>query len=188
MRRTALALASAALLLSVAACGSSDGQAGSGSSAKAVDAGPHNAADATFAQEMVPHHRQAVAMVEMTKGHDLDPEVQRIVDAIGSTQSGEIDQMVGWLKGWGEKVPAEDSPMRMQGMLSSDELDQLRETGDPAFQGLWLSRMVGHHQGAIPMAQTEIDDGENPKAIRLAREIIETQKAELDEMAGLIGQ
>lgn len=190
--RTASAVAALALLLTAAGCGGGD-DSGSASPAETkasqqAEGSPHDDADVTFAQEMVPHHRQAVAMTKLTEGHDLDPQVQDLVDGIATTQSGEIDRMTGWLKGWDEKVPAEDSDMRMQGMLTDDQLTELGDTADPAFQRLWLTRMIGHHRGAIPMAQTELDEGKNPAARALAREIIKTQKAELYEMGGLLGQ
>jgi hypothetical protein len=45
--------------------------------------------------------------------------------------------------------------------------------------------MVKHHEGAVEMAETEIADGENPDAIKLAETIIATQQQEITVMKDL---
>lgn len=174
--RAVAGLLGSALLLGTAACGS-DGPAESASSSRsqgevrasqAADDTAHNDADVRFAQEMAPHHGQAVEMVALTEGHDLDPDVRALADGIGGGQGREIDLMTGWLQGWGEEVPAAGADMAMEGMLSDDEMDQLRTAEDPAFQRLWLTQMTQHHRGAIPMAETELADGKFPVALDLA--------------------
>jgi len=47
--------------------------------------------------------------------------------------------------------------------------------------------MMEHHQGAIDMAQTEIDDGEFADAVSLAKSIVSTQQAEIDQIKQLLG-
>lgn len=177
--------------LALAGCGGSDFSApevsAAASASASAPAGPHNAADVTFAQQMVPHHEQALEMVKLTAGHDLDPVVRSLADGIERSQSTEVATMSGWLEGWGETVPTAMSEP-MNGMLSSDQMGKLRSTtDDQTFQAIWLTFMVQHHQGAIPMAQTEISDGSNPQAIALAREIVRTQEKELATMSPLTG-
>ena len=46
--------------------------------------------------------------------------------------------------------------------------------------------MIAHHEGAIEMAQTELKDGRNPAALKLAQEIIDTQQAEIKQMQALL--
>ena len=196
MRRLG-ALLAGATLLAAAGCGGagSEGTGGSRSAdevraSQQAEAGSHDDVDVTFAQDMVPHHRQALEMVAIAKDKQgLDPDVADLVAQIEDAQGPEVARMTGWLQGWGEKVPSEGSDhMAMQGMLSGDELDQLRDTDGPAFQRLWLQSMVQHHQGAIPMAQREIAGGRSTAAIALAREIVRTQRAEIDQMTALVGQ
>lgn len=43
-----------------------------------------------------------------------------------------------------------------------------------------------HHEGAVEMAQTQVDEGKNPEAITLAQPIIDAQKAEIDQMRGIL--
>jgi uncharacterized protein (DUF305 family) len=55
-------------------------------------------------------------------------------------------------------------------------------------QRLFLERMIRHHQGAIKMAQAEIASGKNPNAITLAKNIAESQQAEVDTMTELLNK
>jgi uncharacterized protein (DUF305 family) len=47
--------------------------------------------------------------------------------------------------------------------------------------------MIGHHQGAIEMAKAEIANGENVDATRLAKNIVNTQEAEIGQMKQMLG-
>jgi len=60
---------------------------------------------ATFAQDMIPHHAQAIVMSTMAKKQARDPELRQLAADIQAAQEPEIEQMSGWLKAWGEDVP-----------------------------------------------------------------------------------
>jgi uncharacterized protein (DUF305 family) len=46
--------------------------------------------------------------------------------------------------------------------------------------------MIKHHEGAITMAKTEVSEGTNPEAKKLAQDIITAQAAEITTMKGLL--
>jgi len=50
---------------------------------------------------------------------------------------------------------------------------------------LFLNGMIKHHMGAITMAETELKEGANPVAKKLAQAIIDAQQAEIIEMKKL---
>jgi uncharacterized protein (DUF305 family) len=50
----------------------------------------------------------------------------------------------------------------------------------------FASLMVPHHQGAVQMAEVELQFGSDPRLRRLAQEIIVTQQSEIDVMRGVI--
>jgi uncharacterized protein (DUF305 family) len=68
----------------------------------AAVAAAHNQSDVTFAQQMIPHHRQAIEMSDMILAKpDIDPRVVDLAKQIKAAQGPEIEQMQGWLSQWG---------------------------------------------------------------------------------------
>jgi len=62
----------------------------------------------------------------------------------------------------------------------------LKSATGSAFDRMWLQMMVKHHQGALDMAKTALDQGANPEAKKLARSIIDSQSAEIAEMNSIL--
>jgi uncharacterized protein (DUF305 family) len=52
---------------------------------------------------------------------------------------------------------------------------------------LFLEQMIAHHEGAVSMAQAQIENGRHEGAVEMARAIVETQTAEIETMRGLLG-
>jgi uncharacterized protein (DUF305 family) len=186
--------------LALAGCASgadtaAPGSTGSESSAAATQ-GTNNDADITFAQGMIPHHRQAVEMAELAASRSENPEVLDLATRIGAAQGPEIETMTGWLEAWGADVPAEGGmggmdhggTGGMSGMMTSEQMQGLEEANGAAFDRMFLEMMVEHHRGAVEMAQVELDEGADPAALELAQTIIVTQQAEITEMETLLAQ
>ncbi len=55
-----------------------------------------------FAQQMIPHHQQAIEMSDIVLARKgIDPRVTDLATAIKAAQGPEIKQMQGWLGQWG---------------------------------------------------------------------------------------
>lgn len=147
-------------------------------------AGPHNTADVEFASGMVPHHQQAVGMAAMALRHGGTPDFVKLAKAVKAAQAPEIEQMSGWLVGWGEPVPDASSHTGHTGagMMSQKDLDDLDAMMGSGFEGMWLTLMVKHHQGALDMARAEVAKGRNAEVRKLAQSIITSQTAEIATM------
>ena len=171
---------------SASAAPSSSAAAPSGSSTPA--AGPHNDADVMFASMMIPHHNQAIEMSDILLAKDgVDAGVAALAQKIKAAQGPEVAQMTGWLVGWGEDPSSGGMQHGDDGMMSQAEMDALKNaTGAEATQ-LFLNGMIKHHTGAIAMARTELKEGANPDAKKLAQAIIDSQEAEIAEMRRLGG-
>lgn len=193
-RRTmALALSIVALTLTfVAGCGTDDAK-------NSTSTAGHNPADVTFATNMIQHHAQALAMVNLTVERPLDPRFRALASRIRDAQAPEIEAMTKWLGDWDESVPAtandrmdhdmstmSEGTADMPGMMSADEMSQLEAAADGAFQRLWLEMMVRHHEGAVEMAKAEKAAGKFMPALDLAASIITSQTTEIDEMKALL--
>jgi uncharacterized protein (DUF305 family) len=74
----------------------------------------------------------------------------------------------------------------MAGMMSPEDMAALQNAQGLEASRLFLTQMIEHHQGAITMAQTEVDSGQNPPAITLARAIIDAQQKEITTMQGIL--
>jgi len=102
MRKTLTAALLAASLLTLAACGNYTN----------TDPGAaHNEADVTFAQQMIPHHQQAVEMARLAQTRAGDREVQDLAADIEAAQDPEIETMTGWLDSWGRRWRAATCPV-----------------------------------------------------------------------------
>jgi uncharacterized protein (DUF305 family) len=204
MRTTrALAAISVGLSVLLAGCGDDEPATDSESSSTRTD---HNDADVAFASDMIQHHAQALAMVDLTVERDLDPEVAQLAEDIRAAQGPEIETMTDWLTQWGEPIPAtvrdhvntdegehdmegmeeDDTGMDMPGMMSDEDMAGLEAASDTEFQDMFLTMMIEHHEGAIEMARAEQEDGEYPPAVSMAEEIEAAQTAEIETMQGLL--
>ncbi|MER7051412.1 DUF305 domain-containing protein [Streptomyces sp. NPDC000351] len=204
-RRTALVPATVAAAFVLAACGG-DGDGGTGqqgphsSASASADAGrqAHNAQNVAFAQGMIPHHRQALEMARLAAGRSASAKVEDLAARIEKAQDPEISTMTGWLKAWGEKVPRASEPMPgmddhsthsgMPGMMDGQDMAELEEASGKAFDRMFLTMMVEHHEGAVEMAATQTAKGRYAPAKALAGDIATAQKAEITEMNKLLGR
>jgi len=176
MRRIVLGLLAAVLLT---ACDQGAQQQGSG----AATAAP-NDADVTFAQNMIPHHQQAIDMAKLVDTHTKRPQLRTLADAITVSQGQEITLMQGWLKSWDKPATptgTDHGAMQMPGMMSEADMGQLRLSSHEDFDLAFVDMMAAHHEGAIEMATTELRDGSLPEVKRLAQQIIDAQQAEIDQ-------
>ncbi|MDJ0347320.1 DUF305 domain-containing protein [Streptomyces sp. H10-C2] len=196
----ATAVTSGALLL--AACGGNSGHNGMNMPSPSTSSTPsasasatsaaHNAADATFAKDMIQHHRQAVEMAGLAPSRASSPDVKDLAEKIKKAQGPEITSMSGWLTAWGEDVPMEmpgmDHSGAMPGMMGTAQMDELKKASGKAFDTAFLTMMIGHHQGALTMAGTEKQAGAYAPATQLASGIVTSQTAEIAQMNKLLGK
>lgn len=211
MRRARPALAALVLTLALALTGCGEdadsggnsGDSSSDSSASAIPADAEfNQADVDFATQMIPHHAQALILVDMTRGRTLSKPVARIADDIQAAQAPEIEQMSDWLQAWDQPVPetmrdhlnaeghgdhgSGESGHDMPGMLSDADLAELEKAPAKEFEALWMEAMIAHHEGAVTMAETEIAEGEYADAVAMAEDIKAAQTKEIAAMRKLL--
>lgn len=195
-RLTALVLLVLTLGVGLAACGGShDGDHMDGAAMnEAMGSGSTTMmdADAMFAQMMIPHHEQAVEMADIAlePARGASPQVIALAEQIKAAQDPEIAQMRAWLDEWGvpEMGAMGDHAGHggMEGMLSAEQLQAMRDAQGADFDRLFLEGMVAHHEGAIAMAEDVKANGDDPRVQELADAIIAGQQAEIDEMRGLL--
>jgi uncharacterized protein (DUF305 family) len=126
---------------------------------------PYSDADVQFMAGMIPHHAQAVLIAGWAASHGARPDIQVLCERMVVGQRDEIATMQNWLRDRGEVVPAADAThhrmkmngvehdMLMPGMLSPEELAELDKARGPAWDRLFLTFMIRHHEGALKMVE-----------------------------------
>lgn len=189
IRAAAVAAITLTALIALTGCanttsngGMHDDMPGMGASASAADV---NQTDIQFTMMMIPHHRQAIEMSDVILAKDdIDEQVTALAEQIKAAQGPEIEQMESWLDDWGTGMG--DMGGMGDGMMSPADMQALEgATGDEASR-LFLEQMIEHHQGAIEMAQNEVDNGQNADVLALAQNIITSQTAEIATMEEIL--
>ena len=195
-RAFSVAILAVALVTTAAACSNDDGTTGNsgdtttrGQTATAELPDDVNDADVAFVQGMVPHHEQAIQMSELVIANGDDPTVIALAEQINAAQGPEIDQMNTWLDDWDIDPAGSDGMDGMDGangMMSDDEMDMMSEAMGADLDRMFLETMIRHHQGAIRMAEVELEEGSNADVLALAQGIIDCQQAEIDQMQSML--
>jgi len=175
----------AAVVFAVTGCGG-DESSGDGTSVSASSSSVPF--DRAFIDAMVPHHESAIAMAQEAKQAGLSqPDLVKIADDIIATQQGEIDQMLEWREGWFGAGPR-GSETEALGVLrlSSEEAGMMAHGGDLSsaedVDMTFAEMMIGHHEGAIKMAELASTRGDHDEIRRLAEAIIAAQAREIEIM------
>jgi len=137
--------------------------------------------DVDFVNMMIVHHQGAIDMAttEITSGKDEN--MKTMANNIIKDQQKEIATMKSWLeKNKDKKSTSGDNSKKL--MESMDDMmdHDMKMTGDPDKD--FVSMMIMHHEGAIDMAEVEVDNGTDPQIKKMAQEIINKQEAEIKQM------
>jgi uncharacterized protein (DUF305 family) len=134
-----------------------------GGPAVAVERPAPSAADVHFMSGMIPHHAQAVIIADWAMERAADRRVRVLAERMAVGQADEIALIQDWLRQNNQTVPAADAthhvmdhggmqhPMLMPGMLTDEEMARLDAATGVAFDRLFLTLMIRHHEGAIIM-------------------------------------
>ena len=148
--------------------------------------------DSHFIEQMIPHHEDAILMADLALEKSKRSEIKKLADDIQRSQSAEIEQMKTWHKNWFGKEVSDvfsgmghggNSGMIHMGMMgNTSDLESLKSATD--FDKAFIEEMIPHHQMAVMMAQMLENSTGRPEMKELARNIIEAQTREINEMRG----
>lgn len=158
----------------------------------AMDLGPADASyDLRFIDGMIVHHQGAVVMAQDALEKSQRPEIKKLAEEIITAQNQEIAQMQQWRSAWypdtGDTPMAyhaemghtmEMTPEQKQAMMMSMDLG----AADAEFDLRFINGMIPHHEGAVVMAQDALQKSQRPEMKELAKEIIQAQEREINQM------
>jgi uncharacterized protein (DUF305 family) len=166
--------------------------------------------DVGFAQDMSTHHLQAVTMANWERDHTSEPELRQLAFDVQSTQLEQVGRMKGWLMLWSQPeqalganmawmkqpgghggmamggTPAPESDTLMPGMATNEDLAKLRTLSGKDLDVYFLQLMLRHHQGGAAMAQYAHDHASMAPVRTLARSMLVSQGAEMDQMRQML--
>lgn len=129
-----------------------------------IEGAAYTEADIRFMRGMIHHHAQALQMTALVTERTTSEGFRRMALRMEISQTDEIAMMVSWLRQRGEDVPhvgahgvVHGGSMMMPGMLSAEQMEQLRGARGDEFERLFLELMIQHHQGAITMVHELFD-------------------------------
>lgn len=156
-----------------------------------VPAGASTTMERHFLEQMIPHHEDAVAMAEMALTRAEHPELRQLAETIIRDQTREIEQMRAWYLSWyGVEAPSYGRDDRrgrmgggpMMGGMMDDSADLEILEAAPVFDKEFIEQMIPHHQMGVMMARMVLSRSDRPEIEDLARAIITTQTAEIEQM------
>ncbi|MDT0400950.1 DUF305 domain-containing protein [Streptomyces edwardsiae] len=155
---------------------------------RAEDDSP-NSADVTYARMMIEHHAQALEMTELAPDRAESKKIVKLAERIAAAQGPEIKAMKAWLKSHG-RTERDDGHAHdhatMPGMATQAQLKQLSAADGAAFDQLFLTLMITHHQGAITMSTEVKGEGNNLVMEEMADDVVAQQTSEISRMRNLM--
>lgn len=151
--------------------------------------------DVRFVQDMIPHHAQAVEMAALVEDRTNNEDVVDIAGRIDASQADEIEFMQGWLSERGEDLPEAHShhgthmSHEMMGMATPEQMADLAASNGTAFDELFLTLMVTHHDGAVTMVEDLLEQpgsAYDPVLFEFVNDIVNDQTAEIERMNDLL--
>ncbi|MFD5569069.1 DUF305 domain-containing protein [Streptomyces cadmiisoli] len=142
-----------------------------------------NSADIDYARMMIQHHSQALEMTELAPDRAESSQVKKLAERIEASQGPEIAVMKSWLESHGEGEKGEGHHHGpMPGMATEGQLKNLRAAEGKAFDQLFVTLMITHHEGAITMATDVKSQGNNVRIEEMADDVIAQQTSEITRM------
>ncbi|MEX1655465.1 DUF305 domain-containing protein [Streptomyces pseudovenezuelae] len=146
-----------------------------------------NSADVSYARMMIAHHAQAMELTELAPQRAASVKLKALAERISAAQGPEIDAMRAWLKEYGQSEKSDaHAHARMPGMATEAQLEKLRAAKGKAFDELFLTLMITHHEGAITMATDVKGQGNNIRIEEMADDVVAQQTSEINRMRNML--
>jgi uncharacterized protein (DUF305 family) len=155
----------------------------------------YSPADVQFMHDMIPHHHQALEMAALVAERTNRPELIDVAGRIERSQEDEIAFMQQWLRERGEHAPdptahhAMHTSHKMAGMATPEQMAELAAAKGTAFDRLFLTLMITHHDGAVTMVEELLEQpgsAFDPALFEFTTEVTNGQTAEIERMNALL--
>ncbi|WP_433239075.1 DUF305 domain-containing protein [Streptosporangium sp. CA-135522] len=139
------------------------------------------AADVRFAEGMIPHHLQALEMAALVASRSPSAALRALADRIAAAQRPEIAAMTSWLESAGRH-----SGRHGGHTVTSEQMNRLGQARGAAFDRLFLTLMIAHHEEAMTMARQQLASGADRAMLATAKDVLSGQGVEIARMRKLL--
>jgi uncharacterized protein (DUF305 family) len=152
----------------------------------------HNAQDIAFANGIIQNHKQGIDVSRLVPDHSTDARVVSFAAARSSVLLSDVQVLKVMLLQWNDNPDSTTGSgggtTVAKGMLDGATVAKLGSLRGGQFDTLWLRSMIGLDQGAVDMANAEINaNSHNDDVVGLARQIVEARQADIATMKQLLG-
>ncbi|GAA3031653.1 DUF305 domain-containing protein [Streptosporangium longisporum] len=148
------------------------------------------AADVRFAEDMIPHHRQALEMADLVPSRSSSPVLRGLAERITAAQRPEIAAMTSWLRAAGRSPDGQGDGHAGQGghddVVTLEQMNRLRTARGADFDTLFLTLMIAHHEAAVTMAGRQLREGTDRAMLATAKDVVSGQAIEIARMRRLL--
>ena len=144
---------------------------------------------AQFLRDMTAHHVVGAQLASLAASNASDASLQQLGRLMAANHGGEIEVMSRWWRSWMRAPmprPSAAEHADIPGMPSSETVAHLSEQSGHRFDAAFLPVMIGHHRGAVRMANTAWREAADPRVRLLADSIRHAQTRQISTMRALL--
>jgi uncharacterized protein (DUF305 family) len=148
------------------------------------------AADKLYIRHMTTHHEQGIELAKLGVARAKDQQLRRLAALMVASQTGENEIFAHWWAGWFEDpllICSSDERRTMRGYLTDEQMNEVRQALDDAFDDTFKRLMTIHHTGAVQMADAEWRSNGDPRLRMMAHAIRHEQQGEISLMNNVRG-
>lgn len=146
--------------------------------------------DKAYLTDMIAHHQGALNMASRARELATKAEIRTLADAILTSQSTEVQQMMVWQQEWNYSTTDSSNPhaghmMESSGSMGESMADMeamLNGLSGEAYDKVFLKQMILHHQQAVDMSKYADTNAKHQEVKDLARAVITAQEKEIADM------
>lgn len=152
--------------------------------------------DLLYIDMMIPHHRGIIALAQAALPRLTDPRLQTIAQNIIDAQSAEIPELQGYRQQFYGDAPMQPMDQGMMDRLMPGmamDMGQMSMQMDPNAEAAafcaadnpdlaFIDMSVAHHQTAIMVSQTALNQATHQEIKDFAQKVIDAQQREIDEL------
>ena len=156
----------------------------------AADESASRDGDVTFARQSLAQGAETLLLVDEAARRGVSPGVSALLEEIRAQQTADVEALTDLLEEWDEPVPATSRDHAHGGHGQAEGHEDLADARGAEFEEAWLDLMADQHEDALDLAETEVEEGRDDAAVRLAREMVtrlEQQVSELERLEDRVG-